>query len=193
MNHDPKTRTDLICNARSSCLVVVDIQQSLAAAMPHRVLERLLRSSSLLMRGAARLSVPMLATLQYPKGLGPLVTKLEGLLPKDAPRLEKTAFSVTVAEGFCERLESLGRRQVILVGMEAHVCILQSALQLQERGYQVFVVGDAICSRIRENYENSLLRLRAAGVCITTTESVLFEWLRDAGHEAFKDIAQLVR
>ena len=181
-----------LCDVQSSCLVVVDIQQSLAAAMPQRVLDRLLRSGCMLVAGAHKLSVPVLVTLQYPKGLGPLAPQLEKLLPENAQCFDKTAFSILGAKNFSEHLERLGRRQVILFGMEAHICIVQSALQLQERGYQVFVVGDAVCSRIRENYESALQRMRVSGISITTAESILFEWLRDARHESFRELSQLV-
>jgi nicotinamidase-related amidase len=90
-------------------------------------------------------------------------------------------------------LEATGRRQVVLAGMEAHVCVLQSALDLRTAGREVFVVEDACCSRSPRNRENAMHRLRAAGVVVTNTESVVFEWLRDARHEQFKALSALLR
>ena len=87
----------------------------------------------------------------------------------------------------------MGRKQIILTGIEAHICVLQTAMDLQNAKYDVFVVNDAVCSRQRENYENALQRLQQAGVIICNTESVLFEWLRDSRHEHFKTISALIR
>lgn len=100
--------------------------------------------------------------------------------------MEKTTFSA------CAALP-LSAAQVVIAGMEAHVCVLQTAIELAAAGREVFVVGDAVCSRTEENRTNALDRMRAAGVVVTNTESVLFEWLRDAGHEHFRELSKLIR
>ncbi|RKZ66900.1 MAG: hydrolase [Gammaproteobacteria bacterium] len=181
-----------LCNADNSCLVVIDIQTRLTSAMPIKVLARLKRNINILLQGASRLSIPVLATEQYPKGLGPTEPEIVELFPDDTLKFEKTCFSCTGAEQFLQKLEETGRKQVIIVGIEAHVCVLQTAIQLIAEGYQVFVVADCICSRHRENYEASLKRMSQAGVVICNAESVLFEWLRDAKHDNFKELSQLV-
>jgi nicotinamidase-related amidase len=114
------------------------------------------------------------------------VPELAAKLPADAKRMEKTSFSA------CGALP-LARPQAILAGMEAHVCVLQTALELAAEGREVFVVADAICSRTEANRANALARLDKAGVVVTNTESVLFEWLRDASHEHFRTISKLIR
>ena len=182
-----------LCNANNSCLVIIDIQTRLTSAMPIKVLARLKRNINILLQGAATLSIPILTTEQYPKGLGPTEPEIVDLLPKDTLTFEKTCFSCTGAEQFLQQLEKTGRKQVILVGIEAHVCVLQTAIQLIAEGYQVFVAADGICSRHRENYESSLKRMRSANVVICNTESILFEWLRDAKHEHFKELSRLVQ
>ena len=113
--------------------------------------------------------------------------------PASGRSLEKTSFSCCNASGFCDEALDGRRRQVVIAGMETHVCVMQTALELLERGYQVFVVEDAVSSRTEENRRNGLERMRSEGVIITNSESVLFEWLRDAKHEQFRAISKLVR
>lgn len=182
-----------LCNAANSCLVVIDIQTRLTSAMPIKVLVRLKRNINTLLQGATTLSIPVLITEQYPKGLGPTEPEIVDLLPDNTLKFEKTCFSCTGADQFLQQLKATGRNQVILVGIEAHVCVLQTAIQLIAEGYQVFVAADGICSRNRENYEASLKRMSRAGVAICNAESVLFEWLRDAKHENFKELSRLVQ
>ena len=182
-----------LCNADNSCLVVIDIQTRLTSAMPIKVLARLKRNINILLQGAETLSIPVLTTEQYPQGLGPTEPEIVDLLPDDTLKFEKTCFSCTGAEKFLEKLKETGRKQVILVGIEAHVCVLQTAILLTAEGYQVFVAADGICSRHRENYEASLKRMSRANVVICNSESVIFEWLRDARHEHFKELSRLVQ
>lgn len=173
-----------LMRAADSALVVVDIQERLAAAMPARA--AVARNVRILLDAAARLGIPVLVTEQYPKGLGHTVPEVVSRLPGAAVRIEKTAFSA------CAALP-LSRPQVVLAGMEAHVCVLQTAMELAAAGREVFVVADAICSRSEANHANALDRLRNAGVIVTNTESALFEWLRDAANEHFRDLSRLIR
>jgi nicotinamidase-related amidase len=182
----------LTCDADSSVLLVIDIQTKLTKVMPIKVLARLQRHTGVLIKAANTLKIPVFVTEQYPKGLGHLEQEISVLLTEDARRYEKTSFSCAGTTEFVEALSRSGRKQVILVGMEAHVCVLQTAMDLQALGYQIFVVADAVCSRHRESYETALNRMRQAGVIIVNAESVLFEWLRDAKHEQFKTVQSLI-
>ena len=183
----------LLCDRDNSILVVVDIQPRLTAAMPAKVLARLQRYTTLLLRAAETLNIPVYVTEQYPKGLGRLEQEIEKLLPTASRRYEKTSFSCLGADNFKTDLESSGRKQVLLTGMETHVCILQTAMDLLNLGYQVIVVSEAVCSRHRESYESALRRMLQAGAVIANSESVVFEWLRDAGNEHFKSLQALLK
>lgn len=187
-----KRNDRFLCNSSSSQFVIVDIQEKLSATMPEKVINRVIKNTALLAQAAAAFDVPITLTEQYPRGLGPTLAPVAAVAAK-ARRIEKTCFSCADSPEF----ETIGkepqRSQIIMVGMEAHICILQSALDLQAAGFNVFVVEDAICSRRLENYENSIHRLRDAGVNVTNAESVIFEWLRDSKHEQFKAISALLR
>jgi len=188
-----KSTKSLLCDANSSALLIIDIQTHLTAVMPLKVLARLKNNTSLLIKAADTLNIPILATEQYPKGLGPLEPEIVEILPKETVRFEKTCFSCVGADNFLEKLKSSGKKQIILLGLEAHVCVLQTAIDLLVNDYQVFVVIDGICSRHRENYEASLMRMRQSGIITCNAESVLFEWLRDSKNEHFKTLSELVR
>ncbi len=159
--------------------------------MPEADRARVLRNTTLLLQAAALLAVPSCVSEQYPKGLGPTAAELMQHLPIATQRIEKTCFAACGADGF--PYDAAPASQCILAGMEAHVCVLQTALQLRKRDQIVFVVEDAVCARQPANTANALARLRQAGVIVTNTESVIFEWLRDARHEHFKTLSALLR
>ena len=182
-----------LCRAEQSRLVVIDIQQRLAGVMEPADRARVLARTEALVQGAALMEVPVVATEQYPKGLGPTEEAVGRHLPEHAAKVEKTCFACGRSEAFRETLAADDRPQLILAGMETHICVLQTALEAQAEGYEVFVVADAVCSRSIENYDNALARLRQAGVVVTNTESVLFEWVGEAGHERFKAVSALVK
>ncbi|MBJ6727823.1 hydrolase [Geomesophilobacter sediminis] len=175
----------------SAQLVVIDVQEKLCRAMDPEVLAKLTKNISILLDAAAELGIPTIATEQYVKGLGETLPELKEKLP--APALEKMTFSCCGGDGFMEQLAASGRRQVILVGMETHVCVLQTALELLAEGYVVHLVSDAVMSRRKENWITAVTALAGAGAVITSTESVLFQLLRVAGTEAFKKLSKLVR
>jgi len=182
-----------LAGAATSRLVVVDAQTRLAAAIPEADRSRAFAMTGLLLDAATRLGVPMLATEQYPKGLGPTDAAVAGHFPGHAQVFTKTAFSCCGADGFVDALEIESRPQIILAGMEAHVCVLQTAFDLQGRGFQVFVAEDAVCARRPENLRNAMERMRQGGIVITNAESVVFEWLTDARHEQFKAVSALLK
>lgn len=181
-----------LCQAEHSVLLVIDIQQRLAGAMPDKVLQKLVKHTALLTEAAGLLDIPLIRTEQYPKGLGETLPEVQQAIAHDT-RLEKTAFSCCQAGGFDSVLDKTDRRQVIITGMESHVCVLQTALELKAGGYAVFIANDAVCSRNKHNHKNALQRMSQAGIVISNTESILFEWLRDAQHPHFKAISQRLR
>lgn len=180
----------LSCDADRSQLLVIDIQEKLGTAMPEKVLARVIRNTQLLLSTAGSLGIPITISEQYPRGLGATDPRVATSIPVVARRIEKTRFSCVGTDGF--EIDA-SRPQVLLTGMECHICVLQTAMDLLAAGLQPYVVEDAVCSRKLENYENALRRLEQAGVVIITAESVVFEWLRDARHPQFKGVSALVR
>lgn len=178
---------------RHSALVVVDVQEKLLAAIPPPAGERAVRNCAVLLEAADALGVPVFVTRQYPQGLGDTVAALRAEMPAAAGRFDKTCFSACGTEGFVDAIAASGRRSILLAGIEAHVCVLQTASELKALGYDVFVPADATASRADDNRLNALDRLRRHGIEITNTESALFEWLRDATHEKFKELSKLIR
>jgi len=172
-----------------TALLVIDVQQKLAAAMSPPLLERMLRRTRALVEGAQALGLPIAFTEQYPKGLGPTVPVLrEGLV--GIQPVEKLRFSA-VDDRLKARLA--GRHHVLVAGMETHVCVFQTARELARRGYVTHVVADAVASRTEENRAAGLSLCERAGAVVTVTEALVFDWLRAAGTEAFKHISKLVR
>ncbi len=170
--------------------MVVDIQEKLLPAIFEK--ERLVQNAVRLLKGAAILGVPAFATEQYPKGLGTTVPEIAGAC-KDFVALEKVSFSACGATGFFETLTAKNLTHVILCGMETHVCVLQTALDLLENGYKVFVVADAISSRTANNHEIGLARMHDAGGVMVSTEMALFELLGKAGTTEFKQVLELMK
>lgn len=176
---------DGLLSRDASVLVVVDVQERLAPVIHGR--EGLLARVELLVAAAGLLGVPVLVSEQYPQGLGRTVEAVRRALPAGTIPVEKTEFSCAPVPEFAARLAALGRTQVVLAGMETHVCVAQTALDLRSRdGGSVWVAADATGSRRPEDARIALERLRAAGVGITTAEAVVFEWLRRAGTPEFK-------
>lgn len=175
----------------SSQLVIIDMQVRLAAVMPTDAMQAVTKNCGILLQSAALLEIPIIYTEQYPKGLGATVSDLMSWLTANM-RVEKTVFSCSEEPKFCRQLTS-DRPQIILAGMEAHICVLQTALQLQDMGRQVFVAEDAVLSRNAAHKTNALHRLRQAGVIVSNTESIIFEWLGRAEGDAFKQISRLIR
>jgi nicotinamidase-related amidase len=164
-------------------LVLIDMQESLAAAMQRR--DSVAGTAALLARVARLLDVPVIVTRQYPEGLGDTVAEVAEAVADLAP-IDKVTFSCPAEPAFADRLASLGRRQVVLAGMETHICVTQTALALVADGYRVHVVADAVCSRRDADHEIALDRLRAASVEVTVAESVIYEALGRAGTQEFR-------
>ena len=188
----PTIRERFFLSAEESVLVVIDVQERLCKAMNEEVLRNLTGNVGVLLESASELQVPVMVTEQYVKGLGPTLPELSEKLGA-APRYEKMAFSSCGCSEFVEQLRAGGRRQIVITGMETHVCVLQTVLELLDAGYLVQVVQDAVMSRSPQNRDTALEVMRQAGAVITSTESVLFQWLRVAGTDQFKKLSKLVK
>lgn len=171
-------------------LVIVDIQEKLAAVMDER--KKVVDNCLHLIALSKLLDFPVIVNEQYPRGLGPTVNEIREALRTYEP-LEKLTFSCCKGLSFVERLSETGRKKVILTGMETHVCVLQTCIGLLDAGYTVHVAGDAICSRTRENFQAAKEFMRDAGAIITCTETVLFQLLEKAGTEEFRIISKRIK
>jgi nicotinamidase-related amidase len=179
---------------RFSQLLIIDAQERLAAAMPPDMLATALANIKRLVAAAKILGIPIIATEHNPSGLGHIIPAIREDLPDDVEATEKTCFSCCTAKGFERTLDrESGRKQVVMVGMEAHICIVQTASGLRRWGYQVFVAEDAICSRHPAHRANAVERMRSSSIQITNSESVAFEWLGDSTHERFREVWSLFR
>lgn len=172
-------------------LVVIDIQEKLCQAMNPEVLSALTGNAGILLEAAGELGLPVIATEQYVKGLGETLPPLKSLLP--AAALEKMTFSCCGDPKFMDALKATGRNQIIISGMETHVCVLQTALELLDAGFTVHVVADGVMSRHENNWQTGLSVMAAAGAVISSTETVLFQLLKVAGTDEFRKLSKLVR
>jgi len=174
--------------AEDTILLLVDVQEKLYPVMDNK--EQLLDKVRILLEGAKALGVPMVAARQYPKGLGDCIPELRAYFNG---YFDKVSFSCCGTDEFAAALAATGRKKVVIAGIEAHICVLQTVIDLKQAGYVPVVVADAISSRRRQDYEIALRRMEAEGALLTTVEAILFELCRKAGSEAFKAISKLVK
>lgn len=192
---DPGRSPELVSQQRST-LLVIDIQEKLLPVI--RNADSLLATVEFLQTVAGILGVPIVVSEQYPKGLGPTVAQLMNVAA-EATRFEKLRFSAAdefqkiLLQGNSDNPTQSPRDQVVIVGIETHICVLQTALDLIGRGLRVFVVSDAVGSRHRTDCKTALRRVRDGGGVVCSAESVAFEWCEQAGTDAFRKISQLVR
>jgi nicotinamidase-related amidase len=180
-----------------AALLIIDVQERLAAAMPDEAMAVMIRNLGVLIEAARRFALPVVVTEQYPRGLGPTVAPIaEALaaLPGDqVHRFDKLEFSACAAPDFSPLASRLGRDQWIVTGMETHVCVYQTARQLRERGEAVHLVRDAVISRTADNRETGLGLIERTGAVPTATEVVVFDLLQRAGTDDFKALSRLIR
>jgi nicotinamidase-related amidase len=174
--------------ADKTALLVVDVQDKLLVKIP--AAQVLVRNIAFLIDGARLVDVPVSATEQYPKGLGPTNPTLAAKLPE---RPEKTAFSSCAVPSIIADFRKQNRSQILVSGMETHVCILHTAFDLLAAGFEVFLPVDALAGRYTFDHDIALRRLEKAGAILTTCETALFEWVGGAGHPKFKQISALVQ
>lgn len=175
-------------SATDTGLLVVDVQQKLVSLIEGHA--RIVWNIRRLIDGAKLLQLPVLASEQYPQGLGPTTAEL---LPRLDKVFDKTAFSCGDCTSLTPEMQSLGKRKWLVCGIEAHVCIQQTVLDLLGEGFRIYVAADAVGSRGQFDCEIALRRMESSGATLTTTEAALFEWCQDAKVPAFKQISQLVR
>jgi nicotinamidase-related amidase len=185
------TRSSIGLSRDRAALLVVDIQERLVPAMPEDVAAQVIRNTNVLIEAAKRFGIPIVVSQQYPKGLGSTVSQIEAGLAGAANvhRFDKLEFSVAGAPEFASLAPSLKRDQWLVTGMEAHVCVYQSARGLVERGYQAHVVA----SRTKANWRIGLDLAQRAGALVTSTEVATFDLLRRAGSDDFKALSRLIK
>jgi nicotinamidase-related amidase len=169
-------------------LLVIDVQEKLVAKIP--AADALVRNIAFLVDGARLLNLPVQATEQYPKGLGPTVAELARRLPV---RPDKLDFSCCAVPGVVDSLHRAARPKVVLAGIETHVCVQKTALDLLAQGFRVYLPIDAVASRYAVDHEVALRRLEHAGAVLTTSETAVFEWVGGADHPQFKAVSKLVQ
>ena len=177
----------MLLDPKNSCLLVVDVQEKLVHAVHEST--QLIKNCLWLLNVANRLRIPILISEQYPRGLGRTLPELLSLVPAEQV-MEKVHFSCTASPSCAPFLEKVAVRQFVLIGIESHVCVLQTAIGLLEAGHQVFVVADAVSSRSVQDKELALARMRALGIQIVSREMLLFEWVQQAGTPEFKQLSK---
>jgi nicotinamidase-related amidase len=183
-----------VLNRGDAVLVVVDVQERLVPAIDKELFARSVKNFKIVIEAAGTLGLPIFLTEQYPKGLGPTVPDvLKALEGKAYERIEKVSFSCGRDETFLSAIAKTVRRQVILIGMETHVCVYQTSIDLINAGYEVFVLDDAVSSRFLHNYSSGIAALRDAGAMVVSTETAVFQLLKVAATPEFKKISSLLR
>ena len=170
--------------------LIIDIQERLIPAMWEK--EVLLKNCQILIQGLTELKIPLLITQQYSKGLGETVSEISTVIP-DFSFIEKRDFSCCDETGVIEKLKELNAQNIIICGIESHVCVLQTAVDLKDEGFNPIVVMDCVSSRTKENVEIAKERFRHEGIMMTSYESILFELTRSSVATEFKAISKLVK
>ena len=183
--------TSNILNADTSVLLIVDIQEKLLAAQP--MAEKIMKKISTLAKAATVLDIPTILTEQYPKGLGNTIEELKSLVSPSSRIIQKIEFSCIQAEGCLETLKSYSKNQIIICGVETHVCVHQTVNELLKNGFEVHLVEDAVGSRNKFEHKKGIKRMIFDGAIPTCTEIVLFELLKDSKHHKFKEIQSLIK
>ena len=177
----------MLLKATDSLVLLIDLQQKLAPAISDA--KQVEQAAAWVLQVALQLDIPLVATEQYPQGLGHTVVSLRELLADDAV-MQKIHFSAYREPAIVQRLTQINRRQIVVIGTESHVCVLQTVLDLLTAGYQVFVVSEAVGSRTVENKQLALSRMQQAGCQIISKEMLAFEWLERADHDSFRQISK---
>ncbi|HEX8475425.1 MAG TPA: hydrolase [Pyrinomonadaceae bacterium] len=174
-----------------AALVIIDVQDAFRSAISD--FAELAARIALVAHAAQLLEMPLIVTEQYPKGLGQTAEEIRAVLPDGYETLEKTAFSSCGAREFVARLEATKARQVLVCGIEAHVCVNQTTHDLLARDYQVHLLSDCISARAAHNKQIGLAKMQQSGALVSSTEMALFELMRDAEHKQFKAIQKLIK
>lgn len=173
-----------------SLLLVIDVQERLVNALDKNVV---VKKTSTLTQAATILGIPTIATEQYPKGLGSTIDVIKQTFAKDTHIIEKSAFSAVKEKGFMDVLKSFNRKQIIICGIETHVCVHQTVADLISEGFEVYVAKDACASRGKYEFKQGIDRMEANGAKISCVEIILFEWLKSAKNPNFKEVQTLIK
>ena len=175
----------------STVMVLVDVQERLAPEIAH--MEACNHNITRLLSASAVLDIPLLVTEQYPEGLGGTTAELSVLIGEAVPVISKTTFSCFGEPDFCAQMTKKQYQTVVLFGIEAHVCVFQTALDARKKGYDVIVIADAVSSRTEQNKQYAIEQMRQEGIRIFSTEMFLFMALKDAKHPRFRAILELLK
>lgn len=175
---------------KESLLLIIDVQEKLVRALDKDVV---VRKTAMLAKAAKVLEIPAIVTQQYSKGLGLTVDAVKNNLAPSLEIFEKIAFSALKENGFLEKLKSYGKKQIVVCGIETHVCVHQTVADLIEEGFDVYVAKDACASRNKYEFKQGIERMQENGAKISCVEIILFEWLRTANNPNFKEIQSLIK
>lgn len=173
-------------SVKDSLVLMIDIQERLVAALEKDVI---VSKAQKIIDGAKLLDVPVFVTEQYPKGLGNTVVAL----PDNAEVVEKTYFNALLEEGLFDKIKAYDRKQIVIFGIETHICVYQTACALMEVGFEVYVVKDACASRNKYEFKMGIEAMRDSGAKISCVEMILFEWLQGAKNPKFKEVQSLIK
>ena len=179
-----------LLDRNNAALLIIDIQERLAVVMDKK--DQVVRNTLHLVELARMQNIPVVVTEQYPKGLGRTVPEITAALPAHLP-IEKVSFNCCGEASFNEQVKRLGRKKIIVTGMETHICVLQTSVGLIQEGFDVHLVQDAVCSRTKANWQSGVQYIRDAGGAITNTETALFQLLGVAGTQEFKTISNRIK
>ena len=177
-------------SAENSLVLCIDIQDKLVAALNKNTI---VSNAVKIISAANILDIPVLVTEQYPKGLGNTVEPLKSVLSVDSEVVEKTYFNALLEDGMLEKIKSYDKKQIVIFGIETHICVHQTASALVEEGFEVYVIKDACASREKYEFKAGLETMKQNGVRISCVEIALFEWLKGAKHPKFKEVQALIK
>lgn len=176
--------------SENSLVLMIDIQEKLVAALNKSIV---IENAIKVGRAADLLGIPVLLTEQYPKGLGNIVAPLKDILPVNSEIIEKTYFNALLEDGMLDKIKSYGKKQIIIFGIETHICVYQTACALVEEGFEVYVIKDACASRNKYEFKQGIEAMQANGAKISCVEILLFEWLKGSQNLKFKEVQALIK
>lgn len=174
----------------NSLVIVIDIQERLVASLEK---DDVVKNAAKIVKASNLLNIPVLLTEQYPKGLGETVGKINEVLGKNYTKMEKTAFNAFSEENIAEKIKEYNKKQIVIMGIETHICVYQTAMALKAAGYDVYVIKDACASCKKYEFKQGIDAMRDNGIKISCVEIVLFEWLRSSKHPMFKEVQALIK
>ncbi len=179
-----------VLTPENSLLLIIDVQEKLVNALDKDIIVKRVTN---LAKSARLLDIPVVVTEQYPKGLGKTFETLSAAFAEDVPVFEKVTFNALEADGVLEKIKSYGRKQIVICGIETHICVHQTAAALLREGFEVYVVKDACASRNKYEFKQGIELMESNGAKVTCVEIVLFEWLKTAKNPHFKEIQTLIK